>query len=117
MLYALQTFSLIYVLHVQALKAMQGSQHACQLIEQGVYNGHEYIIMELLGYNAVELRKAQAPSGRWGTHMVKQLGACPGHVFHALQHRFCCCAVLKLSLTCLPQLGCQHIRIVSCITV
>lgn len=58
----------------QVLKALQGSQHACQLVEHGIYNGHEYIVMELLGYNAVELRKAQAPAGRWGTRMVKKLG-------------------------------------------
>ncbi|DBA86692.1 TPA: hypothetical protein ACH3X1_005146 [Trebouxia sp. C0004] len=30
--------------------------------------------MELLGNNAVELRKLQAPQGRWGTHTVKQMG-------------------------------------------
>lgn len=39
-----------------------------------MYQGHDYIIMELLGYNAVELRKSQAPQGRWGTHTVKQMG-------------------------------------------
>ena len=39
-----------------------------------MFNGYEYIIMELLGQNAVELRKAQAPAGRWGTRVVKQLG-------------------------------------------
>lgn len=89
MLLTSQTLSLIYVLQAQVLKALQGSQHACQLIEQGIYNGHEYIIMELLGYNAVELRKAQAPSGRWGTRMVKQLGACPGYASHAMQYILC----------------------------
>ena len=58
----------------QVLKQLQNSQHACQLIEYGIYQGHEYIVMELLGYNAVELRKSRAPRGRWGTHTVKQLG-------------------------------------------
>ena len=60
---------------LQILKQLQKSPHACQLIEHGTHLGHDYIVMELLGYNVVELRKSQAPQGRWGTHTVKQLGA------------------------------------------
>lgn len=59
---------------LQILKQLQNSPHACQLIEHGTHQGHDYIVMELLGCNAVELRKAQAPQGRWGMHTVKQLG-------------------------------------------
>ncbi|KAL3145384.1 hypothetical protein ABBQ38_001634 [Trebouxia sp. C0009 RCD-2024] len=59
---------------LKILKQLQNSPHACQLIEHGTYQGHDYIVMELLGCNAVELRKAQAPRGRWGTDTVKQLG-------------------------------------------
>ena len=59
---------------LQILKQLQNSPHACQLIEHGTHQGHDYIVMELLGCNAVELRKSQAPRGRWGTHTVKQLG-------------------------------------------
>lgn len=59
---------------LQVLKQMQSSPHACQLVEHGTHQGHDYIVMELLGCNAAELRKAQAPRGRWGTHTVKQLG-------------------------------------------
>jgi len=56
------------------LKQLQDSPHACQLVEHGIHQGHDYIVMELLGNNAVELRKLQAPQGRWGTHTVKQMG-------------------------------------------
>lgn len=64
---------------LQILKQLQNSPHACQLIEHGTYQGHDYIVMELLGCNAVELRKAQAPRGRWGTDTVKQLGEAAMH--------------------------------------
>ena len=59
---------------LQVLKQMQNSPHACQLVEHGTHQGHDYIVMELLGCNGAELRKSQAPHGRWGTHTVKQLG-------------------------------------------
>ena len=69
----------------QVLKQLQESPHACQLVEYGIYQGHDYIVMELLGYNAVELRKSQAPQGRWGTHTVKQMGEHSGSI-HLLTH-------------------------------
>ncbi|DBA79844.1 TPA: hypothetical protein ACH3X2_007681 [Trebouxia sp. C0005] len=59
---------------LKVLKQLQDSPHACQLVEHGICQGHDYIVMELLGNNAVELRKLQAPQGRWGTHTVKQMG-------------------------------------------
>lgn len=86
---------------LQILKQLQTSPHACQLIEHGTHQGHDYIVMELLGCNAVELRKSQAPRGRWGTHTVKQLGERAGMTSSLLA--FCwpmltgssCCQVLR----------------------
>lgn len=72
---------------LQILKQLQNSPHACQLIEHGTHQGHDYIVMELLGCNAVELRKSQAPRGCWGTHTVKQLGERAGMMSSLLE--FC----------------------------
>lgn len=77
---------------LQILKQLQNSPHACQLIEHGTHQGHDYIVMELLGCNAVELRKSQAPRGRWGTHTVKQLGERAGMMATLLE---CCLPMCK----------------------